>query len=100
MIRIRLEEERKVAAGSGTNEGKESREGGVVVFKAMSNGAPWRVSPPGFKLRVAEAVGEGRGKWECGMVTCSKLHENRFCGVSVVLVRGWGATRVAISIAT
>ena len=87
MIRIRLEEERKVAAGSGTNEGKESREGGVVVFKAMSNGAPWRVSPPGFKLRVAEAVGEGQGERECGMVACSKLHKNSFCGVNLVPCR-------------
>ena len=84
---IGLKEERKFAAGSGTNEGKESREGGVVVFEAVSNGAPWGVSPPGFELRVAEAVGEGQGERECGMVAFSKLHKNSFCGVNLVLFR-------------
>lgn len=84
---IGLKEERKFAAGSGTNEGKESREGGVVVFEAVSNGGAWRVSPPGFELRVAEAVGEGRGERESGMVACSKLHKNSLCGVDLVLVQ-------------
>ena len=44
--------------------------------------------------------GEARQAGLRGMVTCSELHKNRFCGVSVVLVRGWGATRIAIGIAT
>ena len=84
---IGLKEERKFAAGSGTNEGKESREGGVVLFEAVSDGGAWRVSPPGFELRVAEAVGEGRGERESGMVACRKLHKNSFCGVELVPIQ-------------
>ena len=74
MIRIRLEEERKVAAMPGTNEGKESREGGVVVFEAVSGGGRRRVCPPGLELRRAEGVGQLHGEREGDMIPFIKFH--------------------------